>query len=388
MKVIVFLFLTLTTLFSAFVQEDIWWKGENLLTFFDKHGINKDIYFNLSKTDKELCSEINAGVDFQTMYDNKGKLSQALIPISEEMQIHIYKDFNNSFSLDIIPISFQEFEETISIPITSSPYKDIVDATNNKNLANEFMLAFKKSVNFRKLQNGDMISIKYKQKIRLGKYFGTPVIYGAYVTVNKRQHFIFQNDEDNRYYDEDAKSLTSVYFKVPLSYNRISSKFTYKRFHPVLKQYRAHLGVDFAAPIGRNVFATADGRIIHKGRKGGYGKTIIIRHSNGYKSLYAHLNGYNNKLKVGSYVKQGDYIGQVGSTGRSTGPHLHFGIYKNNRAVDPLKVIQSAKATLAGKQKQQYLKTVESIKKELLASVESKKIPRKLEEFKPSYSIQ
>ena len=105
-----------------------------------------------------------------------------------------------------------------------------------------------------------------------------------------------------------------MFLKVPLKYKRISSKFTYKRYHPILKRYRAHLGVDFAAPTGRAVHATADGKIVHKSRKGGYGKTVIIKHKNGYKSLYAHLSSYNNKLKVGSWVKQGDFIGRVGST--------------------------------------------------------------------------
>lgn len=387
MKLILSLILSLNFIYGSYVQEDVWWKGETLLTFFEKYQIPKNIYFNLSKTDKELCSEIYAGVKFQTMFDDKGKLSQSLIPISEEMQIHIFKDQNNSFSLDIIPIEFKEFEETISIPIQNSPYKDIVEATSNQALANEFMLAFKKSIDFRKLQKNDIISIKYKQKVRLGRYFGTPEILGAFITVRGKHHYIFQNKHDNRYYDENARSLTSVYFKVPLRYKRISSKFTYKRYHPILKRYRAHLGVDFAAPSGRKVFATSDGKIIHKGRKGGYGKAIMIRHKNGYKSLYAHLSRYSNKIKVGSYVKQGDYIGRVGTTGRSTGPHLHFGIYKNGRAVDPLKVINTAKMLLSGKVKKNYLKDVKIIKNDLLSSVKNKKTPTKLDKFEFSYKF-
>jgi len=387
MKLILSIFLSINFIYASYVQEDVWWKGETLLTFFDKHQIQKDIYFNLSKTDKELCSEIYAGVEFQTMFDNDGKLSQALIPISEEMQIHIFKDEKSQFTLDIIPIEFDEYEETVAVEIKNSPYKDIVDSTQNQQLANEFMLAFKKSVNFRKLQKGDMISIKYKQKVRLGRYFGTPVIIGAFVTVRGRHHYIFQNKDDNRYYDEKARSLTSVYFKVPLSYKRISSKFTYKRYHPILKRYRAHLGVDYAAPTGRKVYATSDGKIIHKGRKGGYGKTIMIRHKNGYKSLYAHLNSYNSKIKVGSWVKQGDYIGRVGSTGRSTGPHLHFGMYKNGRAVDPQKVISTAKTVLSGKAKKSYIEDVKVIKNELLLSAKNKKGPTKLEKFELSYKV-
>ena len=164
--------------------------------------------------------------------------------------------------------------------------------------------------------------------------------------MRRKTYYIFQNPDDKRYYNEEGKSLTSFLLKIPLSYTRISSRFTKKRWHPVLKKYRAHLGVDFAAPTGRKVFATADGRIIHKGRKGGYGKAIIIRHNNGLKSLYGHLNSYSNKIKVGSWVRQGTFIGRVGSTGLSSGPHLHFGLYKNGKAINPLKMISVTKTTL------------------------------------------
>jgi murein DD-endopeptidase MepM/ murein hydrolase activator NlpD len=385
LKIILSVILTISFSFASYLQEDIWWKGETLLTFLDKHNISKDVYFNLSKTDKELCSEIYAGVLFQIMYDDEDKIEQALIPISEEMQIHIFKDLKNNFVLDIIPIEFQEITQTISIPIKYSPYQDILDTTSNKSLANEFIIAFKKSVDFRRLRQNDVVSIKFKQKIRLGRYFGTPEIIGASVKMRRKTYYIFQNPVDKRYYNDKAKSLTSFLLKIPLRYKRISSKFTKKRWHPILKRYRAHLGVDFAAPTGRKVRATANGKIIHKGRKGGYGKTIIIRHSNGLKSLYAHLNSYNNRLRVGSKVKQGDYIARVGSTGRSTGPHLHFGLYKNGRAINPLRVISVTKTKLTGKKKKEFLKYAKKVKADLLDSVGKVATPLKLEKFEFAY---
>lgn len=385
MKIILSLILAFTLNLASNLQEEIWWKGETLLTFFEKHKISKDIYFNLSKTDKELCSEIYAGVLYQMMIDKDGNLEQVLIPISEEMQIHIFKDSENKFTLDIIPIEFQEVTESITIPIQSSPYQDIVETTGNKALANEFIIAFKKSVNFKKLRKNDLVSIVFKQKVRLGRYFGTPEILGASVQIRKKVYYIFQNPDDKRYYNDKGKSLTSFLLRVPLRYTRISSKFTLKRYHPILKRYRAHLGVDFAAPTGRRVNATADGKIIHKGRKGGYGKTIMIRHKNGLKSLYAHLSSYNSKIKVGSYVKQGQYIGRVGSTGRSTGPHLHFGLYKNGRAVNPQSVISVTKTVLSGKKRKDFLKIVKSVKEELKQP--TRKEPLKIEKFELSYKI-
>ncbi|HFS67438.1 MAG TPA: M23 family metallopeptidase [Flavobacteriia bacterium] len=364
-----FIFLTLfffNFLFSGTLQNNLWSKGETLITFLNKHNISKDIYFNLSKTDKELCSEIVAGVEYQTFTDNNGALLHTLIPISEEMQIYINQDLNNSYQLDIIPIVFEAKEEMLVFPLESSPYEDILAHTKNKKLANEFIRIFRKSINFRRLHKNDMIAIKYTQKIRMGKYFGRPVIHGVYVKMKyQKDKYVFSNDADGRYYDEKGRSLTSVFFKVPLRYSRISSKFTYKRFHPILKRYRAHLGVDFAAPTGRKIWSTADGKVVHKGRKGGYGHTVIVKHPNGYKSLYAHMSKYSSRIKVGSRVKQGQLVGYVGTSGRSTGPHLHFGLYKNGRAVDPLKVMRYSKKVLSGKEKKQYLALIKPLKEEL-----------------------
>jgi len=385
LKIILSIILAFTFNFAATVQEEIWWKGETLLTFFDKHNISQDVYFNLSKTDKELCSEIYAGVPFQIMYDTKNVLKQVLIPISEEMQIHIFKNDKDTFTLDIIPIEFQETRQSITIPIKNSPYQDIVETTGNRALANEFIIAFKRSVDFRRLRKDDLVSIVFKQKIRSGKYFGTPEILGASVKMRKKTHYIFQNPEDKRYYNDEAKSLTSFLMIVPLRYTRISSRFTLKRFHPILKRYRAHLGTDFAAPTGRKVHATADGKVIHKGRKGGYGKTIMIQHKNGLRSLYAHLNSYNSQIRVGQYVKQGRYIGRVGTTGRSTGPHLHFGLYKNGRAIDPQKMISVTKTKLTGKKRRDFLSVIKDIKNEL-KNTEDKKV-LKIEKFEMSYKL-
>jgi len=136
-KIILAFFLSFIISFGSSIQEDIWWKGESLITFLDKHHISKEIYFNLSKTDKELCSEIYAGVKYQILYDENKKPIQILIPISEQMQIYIFTNSKGMYALDIIPIEYQETTTIMSVPIKYSPYQDIISTTNNKNLANE-----------------------------------------------------------------------------------------------------------------------------------------------------------------------------------------------------------------------------------------------------------
>ncbi len=380
MKILFSFIFIVSFLFGSEVKELTWKRGESFLTFLNNQNISQDLYYNLSNSDQELCSELTAGIKFQILYDDKQNIVQVLIPISEEMQIHLINDKGN-YKIDFIPIAFTEITQTISIPVKWSPYQDILDTTSNKLLANEFIRAFKKSVDFRKMRQGDNVSIKYTQRIRNGRYFGNPVIHAGMVEVRKKKHFIFMNDRDGRYYDKKARSLTSFFMKVPLRYRRISDKFTYKRWHPIKKRYRAHLGIDYAAPTGRKIFASADGRIIHRGRKGGYGKTIMIRHKGNYKSLYAHMSRYRGGLKVGSWVKQGKHIGYVGSTGMSTGPHLHFGLYRNGRAINPNKIITITKKKLKGKAKKLFLASIKKLSKELLDTIILDVTPLNIQKF-------
>ncbi|NQV01485.1 MAG: M23 family metallopeptidase, partial [Bacteroidia bacterium] len=148
----------------------------------------------------------------------------------------------------------------------------------------------------------------------------------------------FEQDSLGTYFDELAESLQRTFLKAPLRFSRISSKFTNSRKHPILKIYRPHHGVDYAAPRGTPVVALGDGKVLEARWNGGFGRFVKIRHNSVYSSGYGHLSGYGKGIKTGQYVKQGDVIGYVGSSGLSTGPHLDFRVYKNNSPVDPLKI--------------------------------------------------
>ena len=180
------------------------------------------------------------------------------------------------------------------------------------------------------LKYGNILAASYK-----GKNFDLTAYYYS------------NGDKYHSYYDKDGRSFQKAFLKSPLNYSYVSSYFG-MRLHPITKKYWLHNGVDFAAPFGTPVQASADGVVIHKGWKGGhptpsgntggYGNTIMIRHANGYKTLYGHLSRYARGIKVGTRVKQHDIIGYVGSTGWSTGPHLHYTIYQHDKAINPLKL--------------------------------------------------
>jgi murein DD-endopeptidase MepM/ murein hydrolase activator NlpD len=140
------------------------------------------------------------------------------------------------------------------------------------------------------------------------------------------------------YYDGTGASLRRVFLKSPLRYTRISSRFSRRRFHPILKVYRPHLGVDYAAPTGTPVVSVGDGEVIYAGRERGFGKIVKIRHNGVYRTTYGHLSGYARGIRKGVRVRQGQVIGYVGATGLATGPHLDFRLIRNGRYVNPLAV--------------------------------------------------
>ena len=344
-KIILLICVLFNTLFSAQIEELSWQKGESFLTFLEKNKIPLKLYYDLDKEDQELCSEIQSGNRFFSYTEDDGSLTQALIPVSLDMQIHIYKDSSNEYKFQTLPINYTEKSELIAIPITESISNDIQKATGDVTIAAILNTLFSNSnADFKKMKKGDFIAIEYNQKTYMGKLHGMPEINAAMIQINGKPFYRFRNSKDDKYYDENGVGFTKTYlFQIPLTFTRISSPFTNKRYHPVLKRYRAHLGTDFAAPTGRNIYAASDGKVEFVGTQSGYGKTVIINHQNGYKTLYAHQNGFAKGLRQGQMIKKGTHIGYVGSTGLSSGPHLHLGMYKNNVAIDPMTVLQRPK---------------------------------------------
>ncbi len=344
-KIILLICILFNTLFSAQIEELSWQKGESFLTFLEKNKIPLKLYYDLDKEDQELCSEIQSGNRFFSYTEEDGSLIQALIPVSLDMQIHIYKDSSNEYKFQTLPINYTEKSELIAIPITESISNDILKATGDVTIAALLNTLFSNSnADFKKMKKGDFIAIEYNQKTYMGKLHGMPEINAAMIQINGKPFYRFRNSKDDKYYDENGVGFTKTYlFQIPLTFTRVSSPFTNKRYHPVLKRYRAHLGTDFAAPTGRNIYAASDGKVEFVGTQSGYGKTIIINHQNGYKTLYAHQNGFAKGLRQGQMIKKGTHIGYVGSTGLSSGPHLHLGMYKNNVAIDPMTVLQRPK---------------------------------------------
>jgi len=372
-QIILFTLLLINILNASTVTNSNWGKGETLLTFLEKSSLPISLYYELDRQDKLTVSEIIAGTQFSIM-KNIDKIEQVLIPLGDEIQIHIYKDVeDNKFKLQIIPIYYTTKQKTIVLSVKSSPYQEILHNSANYLLAQEFIYSYKKSINFKRdIREGDRVVIVYEESARLGKFWGNPKIIASMVETRGKPNYIFLNT-DGRYYNHQGKEIESFLLSAPVKYTRISSRFTLKRWHPIKKRYRPHFGIDYAAPRGTRIKSAGNGRVIFAGRKGGYGNVIEILHEEGYKTLYAHMRSFRGGIRRGKYVKKGQTIGYVGSTGVSTGPHLHFGLYKNNRPINPNRMIKITKKRLKGNTKKEFLKLSKIYKDQILKSLQSTK---------------
>jgi len=346
-----------SSLFGAKVTLERWEKGETFSDYLASRDISTDLLNDISETDIQFLSEIEGDQLFYELRDANSTLEQALIPIGEEMQIRLAKARDSKiYSFDIIPIEYKEKEYSATVIIEKNLHTDITNALHHPALADKMGQLFKGTVNAKKFQKGDKVSFLYKQKTRMGQPCYMPYIEIAMLESNNKKQFIYA-DEDGYGYKSDKKSQaytvkgkekvtytrrvpiksTSSDFGMPLRHIRITSSFSHSRYHPILKRNRPHHGTDFGARRGTPLLAVNSGTVSFSGRMNGYGKVVKIKHKGGYESLYAHQS--RTRVKRGQHVKKGQIIGYVGSTGRSTGPHLHFGLMKNGRWINPMSVM-------------------------------------------------
>ncbi len=236
--------------------------------------------------------------------------------------------------------------ERLSGVVANSVYNAIRNLGESGQLAHDFSELFAWELDFtRDVRPGDEFRILYERLYQADGdgnevYVGPGQILAAQYRsreVHTAIHYGWTEDEAG-YYRPDGSALERQFVRAPLKYTRITSPFSWNRLHPILRVRRPHLGVDYAAPYGTPVWSVADGEIVKASRMGGMGKTVRVKHANGFVSTYGHLQRYALGLKVGTKVKRKQVIGYVGSTGLATGPHVHYDLKKNGKAVNPKKL--------------------------------------------------
>jgi len=214
------------------------------------------------------------------------------------------------------------------------------------------------------IRKGDQFTVLYEDQYVDGEFIGHGNILAAeFINNGRRYQAVRYTDSGGKtdYYSLDGKSMRKAFLRTPVELARISSGFNLKRKHPILNKIRAHKGVDYAASRGTPIKATGNGKIVHRGKKGGYGNTIVIQHGTSYSTLYAHMSKYRKGLKVGSRVKQGQIIGYIGSSGLATGPHLHYEFRVNGVHRNPLRVKLPGAEPLKKKYRDDFNRKAESL---------------------------
>jgi murein DD-endopeptidase MepM/ murein hydrolase activator NlpD len=216
----------------------------------------------------------------------------------------------------------------------------------------------------RDLQRGDKFTVVYEAFYHKGELVKTGHILAAeFVNSGKAYRTVYFQDHEGHggYYTPDGKNLRKAFLRSPLEFTRISSGFTSARYHPVLKEWRAHKGVDYAAPSGTRVKATADGSVAFVGKQNGYGNIIVLQHQGKFETVYGHLSGFAGGLRKGQRISQGDVIGYVGMTGLATGPHLHYEFKVAGVQRNPLSIEVPTAFPIAANQKGEFNRALQPL---------------------------
>ena len=345
--------------------------GDFFGAIMDKHGIDPGTVYEISEKVKDtfnpakiragnkyliLKSKDTASTPEYFIYEND-RINYTVVSLKDSIYANNRKR----------PVTIKEKE--LSGVITSSLSEAMEAQGVSPLLVYELSNIYQWSIDFFKLQKGDQFKMVYREKyIDDTVFVGVEEIEAAVFNHSEKPFYAFNYLSDSisgkpSFYDEEAKALQSFFLKAPLNYSRISSRFTQRRFHPVQKRWKAHLGTDYAAPYNTPIVSTANGRVIASSYTSGNGNYVKIQHDSKYTTQYLHMT--KRAVKNGQYVKQGDVIGYVGSTGLATGPHVCYRFWVNGKQVDPFRQNLPSAKHIENEYKDQYFAFIKPLQEEL-----------------------
>ena len=324
------------------------------------------------RNSSQFLSALPIGMKINYAYPSKLTGGALKLSFSKTNDIFVWQDNFNTYHSQIF-LRPTKLEDTfIKGTINSSLYESAVKLGMPENTLFEMVRLLGFSVDFqREIRKGDSFEVMFTKQIDLieNRVIDTkPINFVSIILSGHELNFFEYKDKYgfSGYYDENGKSSKRTIMKTPINGARLSSKYGSRR-HPVLGYTKMHRGIDFAAPRGTPVFAAGDGIVEKAGWNGSYGRYIRIRHTGTYKTAYAHLSGINKKIKTGKRVSQGKIIGYVGSSGRSTGAHLHYEVLLNNQQINPMRVKLPSGKNIPKKDLNRYKSYVKNIMQKKIA---------------------
>jgi murein DD-endopeptidase MepM/ murein hydrolase activator NlpD len=367
---------------DRFMQTETIRRGDTMAVLLGRIGANDGEFLRFVVRDPvaRKALQLRAGRDVQVEIDSLGRVVQFSYRLGglEEgsgddsvpsKRIEIRRDGDRLVaSQEDIPL--ERSVEMRSVEIRSSLFAATDAADIPENVAIKIAEIFGGDIDFqRDLRKGDQLRVLYetvREADGLDAPAGSRVIAVEIVNDGKRHSaFLFERNDGSEYFSFDGRSLKKAFLRNPLEFSRITSGFSLSRLHPISHDWRAHRGVDFGAPTGTRVRATADGTVEFIGQQRGYGNVVMIDHRGGYSTVYAHLNGFQPGLRRGSTIRQGDNIGFVGSTGWATGPHLHYELKIRGNQVDPMRVALPDSKALDGAEEQRLRQAASVVARQL-----------------------
>ena len=371
---------------SMLVIDDVIKPNQNLSEILSQYNVSYQVIHQLAQKSKDVFDvrRINANRKY-TLICASDSLQTAQCFIYEPSPTE-YVVFNLQDSIHIY-MGEREVtvtERTITGEISTSLSDAMVGQGASPLLVNTLADIYSWEIDFFRLQRGDKFKMVYEEKTVGDEFVGYGRVLGAYFEHFGEPHYAipFDQGEGTDFFDDEGKSLRKAFLRDPLEYTRISSRYSPKRYHPVLKQWRSHLGTDYAAPTGTPIRSVGDGIVEAAGYTSGNGNYVKIRHNGTYTTQYLHMSRFAKGIKSGTRVKQGQTIGYVGSTGLATGPHLCYRFWKNGVQVDALRVELPPSKPIHEEHEETYasvrdevvnrLDNIEFPEKEFIASSEDK----------------
>lgn len=346
---------------------------QNLSHILTDHGLSLRDVHNLNERSKGIFDvrKIRSGQAYAVFYAKDDSLGAPRYFVYEEdpksyIVFHLQGDGRVTRGQN--PVEWRRRE--VKGQVESSLWVAMQSNNTSPQLAVVLSHIFGWSIDFFGLQKQDEFRVIYEQEYVDDKPLQNFHILAASFRASDSTYYAipFVQDNEELYYNEHGNSLEGAFLKAPLDYYRISSRFSNARYHPVLKRYRAHHGVDYAAPTGTPVYAIGSGKVIAKAyQAGGGGNYVKIKHNSVYVSTYMHLSRFAKGLKVGDRVQQKQVIGYVGSTGLSTGPHLDFRVHENGRPINPLTIKSQPKKPISNANRQAFTHLCDSLVQRLAA---------------------
>lgn len=317
-------------------------RGDSLAAIFKRHHLDPGELHAILHTGKKTkqLRYLSPGQTFRIQVDEDNSVQNLVYNINPLETLNVHRD-GDTFIANYHHKNVEKRFNHASAVIHSSLFEAGRDAGLSSQMIMEMAHIFGWDIDFAlDIRAGDSFSVIYEEDFLNGnKLNDGPILAAEFVNQGHTYKAIRYTDPSGNsdYYDPNGKSMRKAFLRTPVAFTRISSRFG-MRYHPILHRSRMHTGVDYAAPRGTPIKATSDGKIIFIGRKGGYGNAILIKHTGVYSTLYGHMSRFHRGMHVGKFVKQGQIIGYVGSTGLATGPHLHYEFRINGVFRNPLTV--------------------------------------------------